>query len=80
MEIVEEKDARLVHVHQGVRQDEDGLDYREGVLEGGAPAKVRYDDGRQFRLNEGTLRHNTLHIVVTERDGSEHRAGGAYTI
>jgi hypothetical protein len=62
MEIVKENDPRLKFVFQGVRQDENRLNYRIGELDDGKQVKVQADVNRPFHL-EGTFGESTMRVI-----------------
>jgi len=75
MRLVRADDPSVTTVFQGVRQDHLGQCYREGRTSSGEAVKVDATDSRDFRLSEGSFFKSTLHIVVTEPDGTQYRAG-----
>jgi hypothetical protein len=75
MRVLQADDKSIDTVFPGVRTDYTGLAYREGRTGTGEAIKVVATDSRKFERSDGTFAQNTLHVRVTEEDGTTYNAG-----
>jgi hypothetical protein len=75
MDLLKPDDESIALVFPGVRQYHDGKLYREGRTRNNLPCFIDASDSRKFELSGGTFSDQTLHVHVTEEDGTQYRAG-----
>ena len=75
MKVLPQDDSSIALVFPGVRQFHDGTQYREGRTKDEKTCFVDARDSRTFTLTDGRFEDQTLHVVVTEADGRQYRAG-----